>query len=49
MKDEMGGKCNTHREDDKCRAGFYSENLKGGDHFEDLNENRKMILKVKLK
>jgi hypothetical protein len=44
MEDEMSRESSTHREDEKCSTGFYSENLKGRDPFGDVNENGKMVL-----
>jgi hypothetical protein len=39
----MGGACSTYRRDKMCNHGFLSGNLKGREHFEDLNE--RIILK----
>jgi hypothetical protein len=37
---EMGGACNTHGRDER-QAKFWSENLKGKDHSEDLGVDGK--------
>jgi hypothetical protein len=49
MEDEMSWESNTHRDDEKCSTGFYSENLKGRDPLDKVNENGKMVLKFILK
>jgi hypothetical protein len=40
--DEMGGACSMHRRDE-MHTKFWSENLKGGDHLEDLVIDRRII------
>jgi hypothetical protein len=39
----MGGACGTHGRDE-VHTKFWSENLKGRDHLEDLGIDGKMIL-----
>jgi hypothetical protein len=40
----MGGACNTRGRDEKFRTVFWSENLKGRGHSEDLDADGIIIL-----
>jgi hypothetical protein len=43
-ENEMGGACSTNGRDEKCVQKFWSENLKGRDHLEDLGVDGRIIL-----
>jgi hypothetical protein len=41
----VGGACSTHGLCEKIHIKFWSENLKGRDHLEDIGKEEKIILK----
>jgi hypothetical protein len=41
----MRGACSTHKRDEKLIQNFWSENLKGRNHIEDIDIDGRIILK----
>jgi hypothetical protein len=46
---KMGGTCSTHGRNQETQIKYWSENLKGKDHLEDLGIDERKLLKWILK
>jgi hypothetical protein len=44
-EDEMGGACSTYAKEDKFELCFRQENMKGRDHWGDLETVGRVVLK----